>query len=284
MGPLVSIIIPTYGRPAFLSEAIDSVLTQSVTDLECVVVDDASPTPLELPRDARIRAVRRTTNGGAAAARNTGIEASTGQYVTFLDDDDVITPDRLEIGLRAVERAAIGLCGLASLGDPYTGPSRSFEGVVVDTIVDGLVPNVGQALVRRAELERFDERFRACEDIDWWIRMAARGGVAHEPQVGYLYRHHSGRRHRNELTARLGYRRELMHKHQSYFASHPRAEAFQLRRIGAAARELGRTGEARSALIKSMRLAPSLRTARQLLAAFVPSAARPTQLEDVGWH
>jgi glycosyltransferase involved in cell wall biosynthesis len=264
MGLLASFIIPTYGRPAFIRDAVDSVLNQTVRDLECIVVDDASPSPVDLPGGPRLRVIRRPVNGGAAAARNTGIQASQGVFLTFLDDDDLVTPDRLEIGLRGVDRAPVGLCLLASLEDPSTGPGRRVDGDVSGSIAAGLVPNVGQALVRRTAVERFDERFRACEDIDWWIRMAQRGPLALEPQVGYLFRHHDGPRHGNELAARVSYRRELLMKHREYFRSHPRAEAFQLRRIGLAEAQLGRRRDARAALRRAMRRSPALATARDL--------------------
>ncbi len=282
MGLLASFIIPTYGRPAFIRDAVDSVLDQTVQDLECIVVDDASPSPVELPGDPRLRIIRRPVNGGVGAARNTGIEASRGHYLTFLDDDDVLTPDRLEIGLRGVERASVGLCLLASLEDPTTGPGRRIDGDVAGSIAEGLVPNVGQALVRRTDVERFDERFRACEDIDWWIRMAQHGPVALEPQVGYLFRHHEGPRHGNELAARVSYRRQLLIKHREYFQSHPRAEAFQLRRIGLAEARLGRTRDARAAFRLAMRRSPSLATARDLARTFGTRRVAPDGLPGAG--
>ncbi|MGH2727704.1 MAG: glycosyltransferase family 2 protein, partial [Actinomycetota bacterium] len=97
--PLVSVIVTTYERQAMLGEAIASVLAQTIQDFEIVVVDDASPTPATAPADPRIRVVRRETNGGEPAARNSGLDAARGRYVAFLDDDDRYVPERLAIGL-----------------------------------------------------------------------------------------------------------------------------------------------------------------------------------------
>src|SRR6476661_2260120 len=102
--PTFTVIVPTYGRPEFLADALASIVAQSFADFECIVVDDASPEPASLPADSRLRVIRREFNGGPPAARNTGIEAARGRYVAFLDDDDVWTRRRLEDALEAHSR------------------------------------------------------------------------------------------------------------------------------------------------------------------------------------
>ena len=86
--PLFTVVIPTYDRPALLTEAIDSVLQQSVDDYECVIVHDAGPRRVTLPDDPRVRLIRLSQNSGVAAARNAGIRNARGRFITFLDDDD----------------------------------------------------------------------------------------------------------------------------------------------------------------------------------------------------
>src|SRR5688572_26204040 len=108
--PLFSVVIPTYARPEFLRLALQSVLAQTVQDFEALVVDDGAPGTVQLPNDRRLRLVRRSSNGGPAAARNTGLALARGQYVTFLDDDDLFTPDRLEIGLHGVREVPVATC------------------------------------------------------------------------------------------------------------------------------------------------------------------------------
>lgn len=97
--PRVSVIITTYNRADLLPRAVNSVLAQTFTDYEIIIVDDCSQDDTrEVTRgfsDPRIRLIRHETNQGAAAARNTGIANARGEYIAFLDDDDECTPNRL---------------------------------------------------------------------------------------------------------------------------------------------------------------------------------------------
>ncbi|WP_336330088.1 glycosyltransferase family 2 protein [Haloarcula sp. CGMCC 1.2071] len=92
--PLVSVVIPTYGRDEHLPAAIKSVLNQQYDRIELLVVDDGSPTPVattlpeDILSDGRVKTIRHKENRGANVARNTGIQTSNGDYVAFLDDDD----------------------------------------------------------------------------------------------------------------------------------------------------------------------------------------------------
>ncbi|HKC92710.1 MAG TPA: glycosyltransferase [Nitrospira sp.] len=101
---LVSIIIPCYAQAAFLPEAIDSVLAQTYPHYEIVVVDDGSPDdPLQVvKRYASVRYLRQN-NRGVASARNSGIQASIGEYLVFLDADDRLLPNHLQTNLKAFQ-------------------------------------------------------------------------------------------------------------------------------------------------------------------------------------
>src|SRR5437868_1027615 len=100
MPPSVSVILPTHSRVEFLRRAIETVLAQTFSDLEVVVVDDGPNEAIaQLVRahpDERVRLVRHERNQGVAAARNTGIGASRGAYIGFIDDDDLWLPTKLE--------------------------------------------------------------------------------------------------------------------------------------------------------------------------------------------
>jgi glycosyltransferase involved in cell wall biosynthesis len=97
--PNVSIILPTYNRTRTLGAAIASVLGQSYKDFELIVVDDASQEDvaqfLDGIDDPRLRYARREVNGGAAAARNTGLELARGHFIAFQDSDDIWLPGKL---------------------------------------------------------------------------------------------------------------------------------------------------------------------------------------------
>ena len=100
--PKVSVVIPTYNRAFLLEQAIESIVNQTLTDLELIIADDASTdnTPhivqTLMQRDPRIRYYRHPSNQGAATARNTAMKHATGTYIAFQDDDDVSHPQRLQ--------------------------------------------------------------------------------------------------------------------------------------------------------------------------------------------
>ncbi|HXY91308.1 MAG TPA: glycosyltransferase family 2 protein, partial [Acidimicrobiia bacterium] len=179
MPPSFSVIVPTYGRPEYLRAAVDSVLAQTVDDLECIVVDDATPIPVPRPsQDPRVRLVSRARNGGPAAARNSGLQAATGTYVAFLDDDDVWVPDRLEQALDQHRRAPLVVCFQSVVGGSLDARGRQLEGDVADSILDSITPHLGATTCARDDLLRFDETYRACEDVEWWLRIAQHARVA----------------------------------------------------------------------------------------------------------
>lgn len=100
MSDLISIVLPTYNRASDLKKAIDSVLGQTYPHFELIVVDDDSSDEtiqiVESVKDERILFIRHQVNKGAAASRNTGIRASRGNYIAFLDSDDTWHPEKLE--------------------------------------------------------------------------------------------------------------------------------------------------------------------------------------------
>jgi len=120
--PLVSVIIPTYGRDEKLVEAVRSVIEQTYDNIELFVVDDASPEPVEehlssVPLESltAVRVIRHDENRGANTARNSGIDAANGKYVAFLDDDDRWVETKLSRQVDTFETAG------SEIGVVYTG-------------------------------------------------------------------------------------------------------------------------------------------------------------------
>jgi glycosyltransferase involved in cell wall biosynthesis len=271
--PTFSVIVPTYDRPALLHEAVGSVLGQTCPDFECLVVDDASPTPPTLVSDPRLKLIRRDQNGGPAAARNTGLDRASGQYITFLDDDDLFLPDRLELAVEGLRLAPIALCWGRFL-DGSPSRKRHLQGNVHDVIVDDGVPSLNGTAIRADCASRFDEAFLALQDAEWWVRMSRDIPVATIERVGYVVRKHKGIRHRNDTVAKVRSTLLLLEKHAEYFATHPRAAAIRWRRAGVMARRLGDYKLARRAMASSFRLRPRLKTLGYLLRSLRPSSTR----------
>lgn len=257
--PLFSVIVTTYNRPQFLTEAVGSVQRQTIEDFECIIVDDAGPTPARAPSDRRFRVVRHASNRGETNARNTGLAEATGRYAVFLDDDDMYTPRRLEYALRGLDRAPVSICWRRGL-DGSLGGNRRLEGHVGDVILDTLTPQLGQVALERWAVPRFDDRFAAVGEVEWMLRITQERSVASVPEVGLLYRTHAGPRHGNGLLARLEGSFLLLEMHGSYFAAHPRAAAFRWRRIGLMAGDMGDYRLARLAFRRSFHIQPSPRT------------------------
>lgn len=271
MAPEFSVVVPTYGRAQLLNEAVASVLSQTVTDFECIVVDDASPDPPEIPGDDRVRVVARERNGGPAAARNSGIAAASGRYLAFLDDDDVWVPDRLERAVAAHRRAPVAVCWQATLGSDQRPLRRVLEGDVADTVLDDTAPQLGATSIERAAAPMFDERFGACEDLEWLLRVAQRLPFATAASVGFLYRAHDGTRaHASERGGGLGGAEMLLAEHAEWFRSHPRAKAFRLKRMGLSALQRDDRARARRYFAASLRVRAEPRTAWHLLRTFRP--------------
>lgn len=200
--PLVSVIIPTHDRPERLGAALDTALAQTYRSLEVLVVDDASARPVDdvvgprAERDRRVRLLRRQTNGGAAAARNTGLAAARGDLVAFLDDDDAWEPHKVarQVAYLA-EHPGVGFVSCDHLLErPGRRPLR-FRGPSHYTAAQLLWVNFAGSftfvMVRRrllAEHQPVDESLRCAEDWDLWLRCAetAAPGVLNEPLARYV--------------------------------------------------------------------------------------------------
>jgi glycosyltransferase involved in cell wall biosynthesis len=186
--PLISVIIPTYNRVALLKDALDSVYAQeemgSSFYIEVIVIDDASSdaTPEIVQQYPTVRYIRHERNRGASAARNSGISASSGKYLAFLDDDDLFLPHKLKVQVPVLEsRPDIGvLYGQISIsGDascdawPESAPSGNvFDKLLVRT--DDFMP-IDALLVRREAFEKagyFDESLPTMEHYDMYVRLA----------------------------------------------------------------------------------------------------------------
>ena len=263
--PEFSVVIPTFGRRELLAKAVASVLAQTVKDVECIVVDDGGTPAVDLPNLARLQVIRRNRNGGLSAARNTGIAAARGRAITFLDDDDVLVPDRLEIAREGLELAPVAICFRGDHPSGSVGRNRVLAGRVHDQIADEAVPHVGQACVERRAMPLFDETLRAGEEVDWWLRLTAENVVATVPRIGYLFRIHDGERTGNGDEVRAHARVQVLERHRDYFRAHRVADAFQWRRVGSLAARAGDRAMARRAYARSLARRPRPSVAWHLL-------------------
>ncbi|MGN1235305.1 MAG: glycosyltransferase family 2 protein [Christensenellaceae bacterium] len=196
---MVSVIIPSYNRAATLLRAMQSVLSQSYTDLELIVVDDGSKDEtkevVSSVADPRVRYVYQE-NGGACKARNRGIEEARGELIAFQDSDDEWLEGKLARQVRYMEETGADMvyCALDSYYEdgekegvlpPSFPPCRqSKEETVRQMLTSGTV--VTQTILVRAERAkeiRFDEEMPRYQEWEWSVRFARSYSVAFLPEV-----------------------------------------------------------------------------------------------------
>ncbi len=212
MKPCVSVVIPNYNYAHYLPQALDSVLGQTYSELEVIVVDDGSTDDSETILGSYTGHVRliKQQNQGVAAARNRGVQESSGELVAFLDADDIWMPAKLERQVqRFVDDPELGLvhCGVEEID--YTAAHLrvrvdGLEGWVATQLLlfkRAVILGGGSGLmVPRASFEAmkgFDTRLSTSADWDFFYRVAAshRVGFVAEPLV--KYRIHTGNMHAN---------------------------------------------------------------------------------------
>ena len=185
--PKVSVIIPCYNAMRFLPKAVDSVLQQTYQDFEIVMINDGSTDRIEAwadtLEDKRIRFISQT-NQGLAAARNQGIEQARGDYIAFLDADDLWHPSKLEKQVSVLEEDPdAGLVYTwVLLVDEQDRPLKkiweiSYEGDVWKILTEGNIIACGSVPMMRStcvkSVGRFDKLVFLAEDWDFWLRTAA---------------------------------------------------------------------------------------------------------------
>jgi hypothetical protein len=235
--PLVSVVIPTKDRPHLLREAVDSALAQTEEDLEVVVVDDGSRTPVTVPADRRVRLVRHGEGRGNAAARNTGLAEARGRWLTCLDDDDVLTPRHLEVAFAALAASTLPPPVAALAAVAVIGPDgRTVEERLPPTLPRGshfsLEPrppgrsyNTKQTLVVETEVLRgiggWDPSFRSRTVTELFLRLNPVCSLQGVDTVTYHLRDHPGWRVSRDPDLRQASFDQLVAKHRSLFRAHP---------------------------------------------------------------
>lgn len=204
--PKVSVVIPCYNAMRFLPQTIDSVLEQTCQDFEIIIVDDGSTDSVKqwasTIEDERIHFVAQE-NQGVATARNTGLGRARGDYIAFLDADDLWHPSKLEKQVVALsENPEVGLVYtwvllIDEVGFPLEKVWKiSDEGNVWERLVEGNIIACGSVpLVRKSCVETvglFEQFSFGCEDWDYWLRIAARYPFKVIKEILVYYRERPG--------------------------------------------------------------------------------------------
>ena len=253
-----SVIIPTYNRADMVGSAVQSVLAQTLSDWELIVVDDGSQDNtrdvIAQFKDSRIRYIYQD-NQKLPGARNTGIRASTGEYVAFLDSDDLFLPEKIQLQVKALDHNPE--VGLIASGwtevDAQRNPLRTRrpwllnQGLAIQDWLYNCPFAPSAVLVRRDWLMwvgLFDAQQYYVEDWDLWLRLSYAGcRMAWEPTVVYLQTIHESNMVRNAAQMSAG----LFRLFDKFFAQpklsddllRQRDRVFASAHVNAAVRALG---------------------------------------------
>jgi len=206
MSPTISVIIPAYNAERTILQTIASVQQQTFSDFELIVINDgSSDRTLELlnsVEEPRLK-IFSYTNGGLPVARNRGISHATGEFITFLDADDLWTPDKLEAQLTALQQhpeAGVAYSWTHYMDEKgesfHTSNTVFFEGnVSANLLMGNFLESGSNPLIRKQAIEsvgEFDPTLASCEDWEYWLRLADRWPFVVVPKQQILYRQTSG--------------------------------------------------------------------------------------------
>lgn len=297
--PLVSVVLPTYDRSDLAVGAAESVFEQTHGPIELLVVDDCSPDPiapalsgLDPGSERSVHCIRHGQNRGASAARNTGIEAASGAYLAFLDDDDRWHPEKLErqlTALAASEGAFDEEIGVVHTGQRVVvdGETTSVvrptvRGVATRELLCGATLGTFSTLLVRADVaERagpLDESFPCWQDREWPLRLSRHCAfeAVPEPLVVRQVGEHE------QLSDDFAAKRDVAHP-MLVERFHPVAAelgcertflAAQYRAVAAAGLRAGSFGDARRFAFRAIRAEPT--DLESYLYLLVSLGGRPT--------
>ncbi len=190
----VSVIIPVYNRCELLKDAIESVFFQKYKNVEIIIVDDGSESDIHnclKPYMSKIKYIRLDKNYGVSHARNIGIENSSGEFIAFLDSDDLWMPSKLSEQLDVLKRNNLFVCHTDEFwykNGTFVNQGKKhikYGGNIFKDILDICRISPSSVLLSRSVLDRcgrFNESLLVCEDYDYWLR------VAHLYEIAYIPR------------------------------------------------------------------------------------------------
>lgn len=199
--PKVTVLMPVYNGEKYLGEAIESILNQTFTDFEFLIINDGSTDKsieiIQSYKDSRIRLIHHEKNFGLIVALNKGLDLAQGEYIVRMDCDDISLPERLKKQVEFMDvHPEIGVCGTKVKAIASKVSFRFGYCVSHDLIKSRLIfePSIAHAsaIFRKNFLKKFslryDTRFVRAEDYEFWVRCSDYFPFANIDKVLYLYR------------------------------------------------------------------------------------------------
>lgn len=225
---LVSVIIPTYGRPKLLSRAIDSVLKQNYQNIEIFVVDDNNPNTeerreteklmLKYTTEKKVVYLKHDCNKNGAAARNTGLSRASGEYITFLDDDDEMLPNRISLCVDGLSKKdeSWGACytdfikykgdgTITSCGENRSG--NLYLPALMRTLYIGSGSNLFLRTKHVKAINGYDPDFHRNQDLEFMTRFLEKNKLLYIPEKTFIVHYEDSRRSPSTLSNKQRYER-----------------------------------------------------------------------------
>lgn len=195
---LVDIIIPAHNPGSYIIEAIESCLTQSYKKIKITVIDDCSSQDLSFlkQRYPKISVLRTPKNLGPGGARNFGMKQTDGEFISFLDSDDIMDKDKIFYSIKELKKdKSVGMvCGNYRIfvNRSKLRPAFYKKAPMINwkSLMERNWVASGSVTIRRKVFEEiggFNEKFWICEDYDYWLRISEQYGIKYISHVLYFY-------------------------------------------------------------------------------------------------
>ncbi|MDH5435788.1 MAG: glycosyltransferase [Gammaproteobacteria bacterium] len=237
--PLISVIMPCYNSADTIASSIESVFSQTYSNIELIVIDDGSTDDSIAilksisQSDSRLKIIQQN-NKGAGPARNTGLSVAEGEYIAFLDSDDTWETGclrKLHQGFIISPDAVLCYCGWQNLGvsenqsQPFVPPDYEVSNKL-EILLEGCRWPIHAALTKKQVIQDaqcFDTTLTSCMDFDLWLRISAFNKIVLVPEVLAYYHHHEG----EQITKnKVRIARNHLKVQEKFIRMHP--EIFQL--------------------------------------------------------
>lgn len=200
IGPVVSIVLPTFNGERYLRQAVESCLGQSYRNIELIIVDDCSvdrtPEIIKSYTDPRIVVIRNRRNKGLPRSLNIGFSKASGDYLTWTSDDNEYKVTAIAEMLQFLQSAPAVDFVCADLTEYYEGSNEERYRSIPDELDLRESNMVGACFLYTRKLQQkigqFDDRYSLVEDYDYWLRISKSFTMRHLPVNLYYYRYHSG--------------------------------------------------------------------------------------------
>ena len=293
---LVSVIIPTYNRVNSLTDSLTSITNQTYKNIELIVVDDNSLDntkeiicSLEIPN---LKFLTHEKNLGAPAARNSGIKNCTGDFIAFMDDDDMWHPEKIERQLNYLiqnpEADAVFCEFKYVLKNKFYYPDKiMFDNNLLDLSLNRSLGSFSLPLIRKNCIDvtgLIDINLPSCQDWDYWIRLVQNFNLKKISDC-LVTRNLSKDQITSDINKKIKGREYLLNKHWDLISKYPVIENMHLSRLGSLNTLAGNTKAAKDYFLKSFKTYPySISTIIHIFLSYFSSNLHKYLINRFGIH